>query len=374
MFCKFNKESSELALFKEGFKMYELNRKISQLEPYKAIEGDYKIRLDANESCFNLDETMLDEVSKAVAKVAFNRYPDWSAKEPIKAFANLYNLDENMVTAGNGSDELISIIESCFLETGDTIVTLSHDFSMYAFYSSLYETNVEVFSKEDDLTINVDKLIQFCMDKNAKALIFSNPCNPTSLGMVKDDVRKLLKALPKCLVILDEAYMDFWQEQSMLGEIKDYDNCIILKTCSKALGLASIRMGFAIGSEKITNALRSVKSPYNTDSVSQVIVNTVLSNKDYVNSHTDEIVQNLKDFKAEIIKLSEKYPNVLQKVYDSVTNFVYIQTPYDDVIFNKMFEHSIAIRKFKGYLRINTGTKQENQEVLQALEEIISNL
>jgi histidinol-phosphate aminotransferase len=168
--------------------------------------------------------------------------------------------------------------------------------------------------------------------------------------------------------------MDFWQEQSMLGEIKDYDNCIILKTCSKALGLASIRMGFAIGSEKITNALRSVKSPYNTDSVSQVIVNTVLSNKDYVNSHTDEIVQNLKDFKAEIIKLSEKYPNVLQKVYDSVTNFVYIQTPYDDVIFNKMFEHSIAIRKFKGYLRINTGTKQENQEVLQALEEIISNL
>lgn len=354
--------------------MYTLNKKISNLEPYKAIDGDYKIRLDANESCFNLDETMLQEVSNEVTRVAFNRYPDWSAKEPIKAFAKLYDLNENNITAGNGSDELISIIESCFLETNDTIVTLSNDFSMYAFYSSLYETNVEVFQKEEDLTINIDKLIQFCLDKNAKALIFSNPCNPTSLGLVKDDVRKILKSLPNCLIILDEAYMDFWENQSMLGEIQNYDNCIILKTCSKALGLASIRMGFAIASEKITNALKSVKSPYNTDSVSQVIVKTVLSNKDYVTSHTNMIVENTKFLYDEILKLQKKYPDVLEKVYPTVTNFVYINTFYDEKIFNKMFEHSIAIRRFKGYLRISTGTKQENQEVLRVLEEIIASL
>lgn len=354
--------------------MYELNKKISNLEPYKAIEGNYKIRLDANESCFNLDETMLEEVSKAVSKVAFNRYPDWSAKEPIKAFANLYNLDENMITAGNGSDELISIIESCFFETGNTIVTLSNDFSMYAFYSSLYETNVEIFQKDENLSINVDKLIKFCLDKNAKGLIFSNPCNPTSLGLEKQEVRKLLKSLPDCLIILDEAYMDFWKNQSMLGEIQNYDNCIILKTCSKALGLASIRMGFAIASEKITNALKSVKSPYNTDSVSQVIVTTVLSNKSYIEEHTNQIVENVQEFKNDILKLQEKYPNVLEVVYPSVTNFVFIKTSYDEIIFNKMFEYSIAIRRFKGYLRINTGTKYENQEVLKALEDIISNL
>lgn len=354
--------------------MYELNKKISNLEPYKAIDGDYKIRLDANESCFNLDETMLQEVSKVVSKVAFNRYPDWSAKEPIKAFANLYSLNENLITAGNGSDELISIIESCFLETNDTIVTLSNDFSMYAFYSSLYEVNVEVFQKEKDLTINVDKLIQFCLDKNAKALIFSNPCNPTSLGLDKVEVRKILKSLPNCLVILDEAYMDFWKNQSMLEEIQNYDNCIILKTCSKALGLASIRMGFAIASEKITNALKSVKSPYNTDSVSQAIVTTVLSDKFYVDIHTNQIIENLIEFKNDILKLQEKYPNVLEEVYPSVTNFVFIKTPYDEIIFNKMFEHSIAIRRFKGYLRISTGTKYENAEVLNVLEEIISKL
>ncbi|MCC8069933.1 MAG: aminotransferase class I/II-fold pyridoxal phosphate-dependent enzyme [Ruminococcus sp.] len=355
-------------------KMYELNKKISNLKPYKAIEGNYKIRLDANESCFNLDETMLEEVSKAVSKVAFNRYPDWSAKEPIKAFANLYDLDENLITAGNGSDELISIIESCFLETGDTIVTLSNDFSMYAFYSSLYDTNVEIFQKEQDLTINVDKLIEFCIEKDARGLIFSNPCNPTSLGLVKEDVRKLLKSLPNCLIILDEAYMDFWKNQSMLGEIKDYDNCIILKTCSKALGLASIRMGFAIASEKITNALKSVKSPYNTDSVSQAIVTTVLSDRFYVDIHTNQIIENLQGFYLDILKLQEKYPNVLEKVYKSVTNFVFIKTSYDETIFNKMFEHSIAIRRFNGYIRINTGTKFENQEVLNALDEIISEL
>jgi len=353
--------------------MYQLNKKISNLIPYKAIEGDYKIRLDANESCFNLDETMMEEVSKAVSKVAFNRYPDWSAKKPVRAFANLYNLDIDMVTAGNGSDELISIIESTFLETNDTIVTLSNDFSMYAFYSSLYETNVEIFQKEEDLSINVDKLIQFCLDKNAKALIFSNPCNPTSLGLERDSVRKILTSLPSCLIILDEAYMDFWN-QSMLGEIEDYDNCIILKTCSKALGLASIRMGFAIASEKITNALKSVKSPYNTDSVSQAIVTTVLSDKFYVDIHTHQIIENIQEFYVDIVKLQEKYPNILEKVYKTKTNFVFIKTSYDEIIFNHLFKYSIAIRRFNGYIRINTGTKFENKEVLKALDEIISKL
>ena len=353
--------------------MYELNKKISNLEPYKAIEGNYDIRLDANESCYNLTDDMVKKVTENISKVAFNRYPDWSAKEPIKAFAKLYNLKEDMITAGNGSDELISIIESTFLETGDTIVTLSNDFSMYAFYSSLYETNVEVFQKEEDLTINVDKLVQFCIQKEAKALIFSNPCNPTSLGLNREDVRKLLKSLPSTLVILDEAYMDFWN-QSMLSEIEDYDNCIILKTCSKAIGLASIRMGFAVASQKITNALLSVKSPYNADSVSQVVVSTVLSDKEYVTTHTNMIIENIQSLYDEFLKLQQKYPDVLEEVYPTVTNFLYIKTYYDDKIFNAMFDYSIAIRHFKGYLRISTGTKQENSKLLEALEEIISKL
>ncbi|MDR0974938.1 MAG: aminotransferase class I/II-fold pyridoxal phosphate-dependent enzyme, partial [Ruminococcus sp.] len=115
--------------------MYELNRKLSKIESYDPAANSSRIILDANESPFNVNEIFRDEISESVAKLSLNRYPDPNAKETVEAFAKFYNISEKFVTAGNGSDELISIITSCFLEKGDKILTLSPDFSMYAFYA-----------------------------------------------------------------------------------------------------------------------------------------------------------------------------------------------------------------------------------------------
>ena len=172
--------------------------------PYDPITGHYDIRLDANESCFNLSDSLKEKIGKSISGIDFNRYPDCLAKAPTKAFSELYNVPEELISAGNGSDELISIIEGCFFEAGDTIVNVSHDFSMYEFYAQLYEVNVRTYQKEADLTIDPDKLIAFCRENKAKGLIFSNPCNPTSLGLDRASVKKIIEALDGCLVILDE--------------------------------------------------------------------------------------------------------------------------------------------------------------------------
>ena len=344
---------------------YKLNKKLVNLVPYDPITGHYDIRLDANESCFNLSDSLKAKIAKSISQIDFNRYPDCLAKAPIKAFSELYNVPEELVSAGNGSDELISIIEGCFFEAGDTVVNVSYDFSMYQFYAQLYEVNVETYQKEADLTINPDKLIAFCKEKGAKGLIFSNPCNPTSLGLKREDVRKIISALDDVLIILDEAYMDFW-DQSILDEVNNYSNLIILKTCSKAIGLAAVRFGFAVANRTITNAIRAAKSPYNNDSVAQAIVTDILSEKEYLTQCRDTIVANTKKLYEAITAINGEF-KCFDEVYEPCTNFVFIKTDDYEKIYSYMLENSIAIRKFKGYLRITAGSEAENAQLIAVL-------
>ena len=351
--------------------MYELNSKLKKVEPYDPVEGDYKIRLDANESFYNINDIFGEKIAEEIKKLSLNRYPDPMAAGAVKAFSEYYDIPEKYITAGNGSDELISIIASCFLEKGDKILTLSPDFSMYAFYGSMYELNVETMQKEPNLQISIPKVISYCNNNKIKAVIFSNPCNPTSLGVTKQEIIRLLKNV-LCLVIIDEAYMDFW-DQSILDEAENYDNLIILKTCSKAMGLAGIRMGFAVAGDTITTALRSVKSPYNTDSISQTVCSTILSEKETLKKLCADIIESRKFLYEKMLEISQKYTK-LEKVYESVTNYVFIKTPLAKEIYEKLLERSIAIRYMGSYIRITAGSESENNEVISAVTEILDGM
>ena len=134
-------------------------------------------------------------------------------------------------------------------------------------------------------------------------------------------------------------YMDFWTE-SILDKINDYDNLIILKTCSKGIGLAGIRFGFAVAGEKITNALKAAKSPYNTDAVSQKIVEIVFGEKDILTSKISEIIENRESLLISLISLKDKY-NKIEEVYDSKTNFVFIKTNFYEEIFKGLLDKSV---------------------------------
>ena len=257
--------------------MYTLNEKIRDLEPYEPIAGEYKIRLDANESFLCLPESVMASALHAMMRVELNRYPDPTAKDLCAAFAKSYKVKPACVAAGNGSDELINVIFQSFLMKGETYATLTPDFSMYDFYGYVSECRGIEIKKDENFTIDIDKVIETCNNENVKLLIFSNPCNPTSVGLTRETVRKIIRGV-SALVVLDEAYMDFWNE-SMLGEFENYDNLLILKTCSKAFGLAALRVGFAVGNEKLVRAIKAVKSPYNVNTCSQKMAEAVLKNR-----------------------------------------------------------------------------------------------
>lgn len=348
---------------------YQLNDRIKKLTPYEPIVGDYKIRLDANESFLNLPQDILHKIMLASLDVELNRYPDPTATELIKQFAAFYSVNPHFVMAGNGSDELISIIISTFFLENEELITLANDFSMYRIYGDAYGVKTSIFPKKKDLKIDIDSLIYYANASNARGIIFSNPCNPTSLCLKKEKVLELVRSV-NCLVIVDEAYMDF-ADESVIKHTDDYDNLIVLKTTSKAFGLAGIRLGFAVSNEKITTALCAVKSPYNVNSMTQSLASVVLSEQDYLNTCIEKIIHSRDSLYSGILSLYARY-KAIDVVYNTSTNFVFFKTKFAKLIYGELLKRSIAVRLMGDYLRISAGTKIENAAVLDALEDIIA--
>ena len=345
-----------------------LPEKLTSLKAYDPITGSYAVRLDANESYFDLPQVLKAKVCDVIEQIPFNRYPDPIAAEVVEAFAAYYGISPDCVTAGNGSDEIITLLLGTFLEKGARLVTVTPDFSMYGVYAALSEIEVVTVQKQENLQIDMDALIAAA--KNAQAVVFSNPCNPTSLGEPKEAVIRLIESAPDTLIIVDEAYMDFWDE-SVMDLITKYDNLIVLRTCSKAIGLAACRMGFAVMDSCKTGLLRAAKSPYNCDAVTQAICATVLREQSILRHCCDEIILQTQRLYAALSNLQHLYPDLIETVYAPRTNFVFVRTVYAKEIFEQLKEAGIAVRCFPDGLRICAGTRREHTLLLSELERIL---
>lgn len=340
--------------------MYRLSDKAIALSPYDPSEGVYRVRMDANESFLLPTDLDRKKMAQAAADIALNRYPDPLAREVCASFAQAYGIRPELVTAGNGSDELISLILSVFLQKGEKVLTLSPDFSMYRFYTTIAETPCMTLEKDEDLRISVDQVLDTLAKENIRLLIFSNPCNPTSVGLDRGDVRRLLNGTD-ALVVLDEAYMDFW-DQSLLNEVEKYDNLIILRTCSKMLGMAALRLGFAVANPRLTGILKAAKSPYNVNAVTQAMANVVLANPIYKNVYREILIESRNELLTSLRKLEVE--GLIDRIYDSCTNFVYIRLKGAKRIYDLLRDRGILVRRFgDDYLRITAATQAENEEV-----------
>ena len=349
---------------------YTLNDKIKNLVPYEPISGTFNIRLDANECTRNYNDEFKQLVFDAVNSIEFNRYPDPTCINIRKSFADFYGIDYKNVTVGNGSDELLFIIESAFLEKGDSLLVATPDFSMYEFYSSIAEVNCVKYVKNTELNIDIDKLINIVNSNNIGLVLFSNPCNPTGQGVCKKDIVKLLNSV-NALVVLDEAYMDFWSdEESLIKDVDNYSNLIVLRTASKAMGSAALRLGFAVSNITITNALTAVKSPYNVNTLSQTIGASVYKNKKFLKNQINTIVENTNLLYNRLIDVGEKTEDFL--VYPTKTNFVFVKTSFGKDLWNFLKDNSVAIRFMGDYIRITAGTKEEIDTTVKLIERFIS--
>ena len=345
--------------------MYQLNEKIKDLKPYDPIQGSYRVRLDANESFLPLPQALVEEAKAAVERTAFNRYPDPAARELCQAFAACYGVQPQQVVAGNGSDELITVLFEAFLEKGDAFATVEPDFSMYAFNGHLHEARHVAIPKGKDLRLDVEAVAAACQREQVKLLIFSNPCNPTSLVCCREEMRKLIDSLPDTLVVLDEAYMDF-SDQSLLGEVEDHPNLLVLRTCSKAFGMAALRLGFAVCGKTLAGALRAVKSPYNVNSLSQAVGTAVLRRKGELDRALETILRSRDQLYAGLRELGEKYPGRF-RLLPGETNFAALEMEDGPELLAYLDRQGVAIRYTGGLVRVTCGAPEENKIVLEEM-------
>ena len=342
---------------------YELPQKLQNLTPYDPLTGSYRIRLDANESFLSPPPELMEELMAAVMRVDFNRYPDPYAVELCEKCAAFFGVDPSMVVAGNGSDELIGLIVSWFTEPGDTMAVVRPDFSMYSFYAQPCGLRLLAFDKDPDtLALDADALITRAREAGAKLLIFSNPCNPTSLAATRADVLKIVDGLPGCLVVVDEAYMDF-AEGSILRTAGEHDNLIVLKTCSKAFGMAAIRLGFAVANPVLTGAIKAAKSPYNVNSMTQAAGCVLFSHPDYLTGCADEIKRSRDALAGEKADLLDVRP--------TCANFVFLRLTDAKGVYEALLARGVAVRLMGDRLRISAGAPIENRALLSTLREIL---
>ncbi len=345
--------------------MYEFNEKLKALTPYAPAEAEGMIRLDANESFLPLPEDALREVGEALSRVEFNRYPDPAAKELCKAFAEYYGVPAECVAAGNGSDELITVLFSGFLQKGEAYATVEPDFSMYSFNGFVQEARHVALQKTADFQLDIDKLIETCNNEEVKLLIFSNPCNPTSVVCPREELRRLVRGV-KALVVLDEAYMDF-SGQSLLPEVQEYENLVILRTCSKAIGMAALRLGFAVARKELISAVRAVKSPYNVNTVSQLLGTAVLRRKDALERARREILRSQNALVSDLKQLEKRFSGRF-RLMPGETNFAALVLPEGEALYRFLWEQGIAVRYTGGLLRVTCGKTEENKAFCAALE------
>ena len=310
----------------------------------------------------------MEKIQAEIAGVAFHRYPDPGAQQVCAAAAELFGVEPAQVVAGNGSDELISVLFTCFLDKGSKVLICDPDFSMYRFYGAMAEMEIVDAGKRGGAP-DPEEIVRCAQKYDVSAVIFSNPCNPTGKVLHREAVLELIRSLPEVLIVVDEAYMDFW-DQSIVEDVASFSNALVLRTCSKAIGLAGIRLGLAIGGEAMIDLVKLAKSPYNVNALTQAAALAVLREKEYLRRATEQIVESRKALMRALAELARAYPEKLT-VSETVTNFVLVESPQVQMIYDRLLRRGIRVRKLQDTLRITAGSHEENQALIAQLQEIL---
>lgn len=320
--------------------------------------------LNANESFVPFSEGLKNDMRAAFEETLFNRYPDARAEELCAAFGQAFGVDSALVTAGNGSDELIDLLYACWIAPGDRALTLEPDFSMYTKGAEMHDVTALAYHKDDDFVIDVDAVIREAQKKDVAMIIFSNPCNPTGIVLPKEAVLRLVEAFDG-LVVVDEAYMEF-SDQSVLNEVGKYENLVVLKTCSKAYAAAALRIGFAVAPPALTQLLQVGKGPYNVGRLAQALATCILKRPEDIHQAVERILESRDALRDGLSAIQTATSNAFQ-ILPSQTNFILIKTPRAEQIFAALQDKGVLIRCMDdNHLRVCAGTSEENTAFLDA--------
>lgn len=333
---------------------------IARIKPYSSARSEFSgqaaVMLDANENPYG-----------AVIEQPLNRYPDPLQRELKQRISEVKGIPTEYIFLGNGSDEPIDLLMRAFCEPGrDKIIILPPTYGMYETAATINNVDIISIPLLPEFQPDTEKILERSGD-DTKLLFLCSPNNPTGNLLDQDKVDALLKGFPG-IVVMDEAYIDFTDQETMARQLESYPNLVVLQTLSKAWGLANIRLGMAFAGTAVVNVLNNIKAPYNINGITQMLALEALHREEKMRSYVKDIIRQ-REFLAEQL---QQLPFV-QHIFPSDANFLLVKVDDPNGLYQYLTECGIVVRNrsnqplCEGCVRITVGTREENEALMKAL-------
>lgn len=350
-----------------------VRKNLLDFTPYTCARDLYSegIFLDANENSFG-------SMVKIPYKNQLNRYPDpycTDLRKAILKYLNCSFLGMENVFASSGSDEIIRLLIALFVETDEEIIVNEPTYGMYRVAADVAGVKVMGIGLDGDFQLDLRRL-KLVLNAKTKLFFCCSPNNPTGNCLRADDIVEICRNF-RGFVVLDEAYVEFSSQESMVEMLADCPNLLILRTLSKAWGLAGLRLGYMIGNAEVVGYLNKIKLPYNVNSLSQSLGIKALNNVEKMKEVVEQIVR-------ERFWLEDQLRLLGFVIFPSEANFLLVGvcgSGADDlasrIVRNLAIGEKIVVRDFsakpnlKNCFRITVGTPKQNRLLIQSLTSIL---
>lgn len=330
------------------------------------------IKLASNENPLGTSPRVQKTLERHAARVF--RYPQNHSPKLTQRLSEYLDVPEECILVGNGSDELIDMLIRTRCEPGrDNIVCYSNCFSMYRLTAKLCGVEYREVSRGKNFEHPLDKMAE-AADENTKFVFVTSPDNPTGLAAGIEELSVLAGVLPKdCLLVVDEAYIDFaWPPESYtpLQVFEKFENMVVLRTFSKAYGLAGLRIGYGVMPPFVADSLRRSRIPFTVNLLAEEAAVTALEDEDFYNATLATVMQGRDYLKTELEKLG-------CEVIPTQANFLMFMPPtLAQRLFRELLRRGVIVRAlasfgFGKYIRANVGTERENREFIRIMREIL---
>ena len=342
---------------------------VKSVEQRFGIERSKILKLDSNENFFIPKDKLAKLIVEAVEEFDPRLYPQEEEQELREKLSAYVRAPADCITVGSGSDELMERITRLFLEKGEQALSISPTFSMYRHAVTLQRAELIEVPLREDFSLDTNGLLSKVTPKT-RVLFLCSPNNPTANQFKTDDVESLAEAFPG-IVVVDEAYVEF-AENSVVQLTLKFENLMVLRTFSKAFGLASLRLGYCVANTEIVETLsKKVGLPYPVNTIALKVGAKILENLSMVESA-------IKKMKAEREKLTKALNNISGvKAFDSQTNFVLFKTDKPSTkVYQGLLKRGIIVKnlgsilKFNNCFRATVGLPEMNVRLIEALKEI----
>ena len=345
-----------------------LKPNIPCLSEYVVEQGPNRVKLNQNESSLDIPTMLKKQIWERMESASWNRYPPGDAGALIRAISGYTGHPESAIMAGNGSNEMIQTLIYATCDTGDRVVIVRPGFAVYKRVADIMNIDVIEVPLLEGFQFDTEGLIK--AGRGARILILSTPNNPTGTTLSADQIRRIAERV-SCLVAIDEAYYEFSGE-TVQPFILECDNIVVLRTFSKALRLANLRLGYLLGPEALIKELGKCRLPFSVGSFQQIAGEVVLDNKSALLDYAEQIRRERKRVFHELLGMEGIAP------VPSYANFILFETARINgrELYEVLLERDVLIRYFDtpllaNKLRVTIGTPEENDVFLRVLRDVL---